>query len=298
MTRPRPVTGRSKNADLGQRGKLPARRRSLPINAATHTLANLTDQCQTTWPRIIRTAQARSATGFHIDQTIRHKTTFTLQFRPMETDAKACATGATTQTRIGFRHTPSLHALTRPSVLRHNLWPRKIAILLGTDMIQLRTMQPADLPATLAIQAASHPAHLQESATTLAAKLKLSPQTCWLAEIGGEIQAYLFAHPWTAARPPALDARLDALPVNAELLFLHDLAVHPQAQGQGLAHRLWLMAKAHAQAHAYKEIQLIALASACEFWRKQGFTEIKTNQAQQTKLTRYGHNTLLMRHAI
>ena len=104
--------------------------------------------------------------------------------------------------------------------------------------IVLRTMQAADFGAILAIQAQSYPANLIESRDALASRHALSPDTCWVAEHGGEVKGYVFAHPWHGDTPPQLNQPLARLPPQHDTLFIHDMALCRSTRGHGIAPRL------------------------------------------------------------
>ena len=49
---------------------------------------------------------------------------------------------------------------------------------------------------------------------------------------------YAVSHPGRLGRPPALDSRLGELPSDADCLYLHDVALLPEARGLGLGESL------------------------------------------------------------
>jgi hypothetical protein len=66
----------------------------------------------------------------------------------------------------------------------------------------------------------------------------LFPAGCLAADgeaddVGG-LAACLVSHPLLRAAPPALCARLGALPDGADCPHLHDIAIAPRARGKGL----------------------------------------------------------------
>lgn len=152
-------------------------------------------------------------------------------------------------------------------------------------------MRPADLPAVLTVQRAAYGDAYQESAGVLGAKLELAPAACWLAEREGEVLGYVFAHPWRRT-PPPLHAALDAAE-DAELAFLHDLAVAPAGRGAGLAAALFGEVAAWAGRCGFAELALVALPDACGFWRRHGFSAVA--DVAQGVPADYGPGATLMR---
>lgn len=149
-------------------------------------------------------------------------------------------------------------------------------------------MQTHDIQSILSIQALSYPALLHESATNLLAKLEFSPHTCWVAENNAHILAYLFSHPWVDSCLPDLDSPMNLPTDKADIFFIHDLALHPQARGLGLARHLIQTALQWAQQHSYHTVRLIAVENSGAFWRGMGFSHSDKLMAFQEKVRAYG----------
>ena len=160
--------------------------------------------------------------------------------------------------------------------------------------MQIRPARLADLDAIMEIQAACYTAIVPESATSMGAKLAASPDTCRVALApDGGLLGYLLALPWTAARPPLLDAEACVLPTAPDTLYLHDLAMAPRARGMGvgqaLAHQLLALADARGlPAH------LIAIQNSQSFWARLGFVPAPLTSDLQTKLASYGAEACYM----
>src|SRR4051812_654590 len=108
--------------------------------------------------------------------------------------------------------------------------PRRVARM-EHDM-RWRQMQPVDLDAVMQIAARVHP-HFPEARAVFADKLSLHADGALLLESGQGPAGYCFAHPWHCTEPPRLDTLLGAFPADADALYLHDLALLPEAQGAG-----------------------------------------------------------------
>ncbi|MFC7421696.1 GNAT family N-acetyltransferase [Iodobacter arcticus] len=159
-------------------------------------------------------------------------------------------------------------------------------------LTRIRHLNPSDIPAIMDIQSACYPAELLEDAAHLLAKHQQSPASCWVATIQEEVSAYLLTHPWSGDTPPDLNAPLPPASTHCNIHFIHDLAVHPKAQGAGLARLLMDSALSWSQQHPFTHLRLIAVAGAKHFWLKQGFTLIEPlNNKIINKLNRYGPDT-------
>lgn len=136
-------------------------------------------------------------------------------------------------------------------------------------MIGWRPMTEADIPAVAAISDAAHGVYT-ERADIYAERLRLYPAGCWIFDRAGKALGYLVSHPWQGAVPPMLNAPLIAIPAQADIYYLHDLALLPQVRGSGAAGEA--MQLVDASAAGFKRIMLTAVNGADAFWRKHGFT--------------------------
>lgn len=158
-----------------------------------------------------------------------------------------------------------------------------------------RPMAPPDLPAVSRISAAVHLDYPEEDAV-LAERLALFPAGCWMLE--GEPGAplgYAITHPWHRARPPALNTRLGALPEQPGTHYVHDVALLPEARGQGAAGRLMpLLLRA---ARGLPELSLVAVGGSVPFWRRQGFAVVD-DPGLAAKLRSYDAEARFMRRPL
>jgi ribosomal protein S18 acetylase RimI-like enzyme len=170
---------------------------------------------------------------------------------------------------------------------------------------QVRAMREDDLAAVLAVQAACYPPAMQEAAAVLLARLRAAPATTLVACCGGAdagadaganagagahadaadtadtaaaahaaaaVCAYVFAYPSLPGRVTPLGAPF-ALPAAPDTLYLHDLAVAPQALGRGLARRLAAALLAPAAALGLRQAALVSVQDSRQFWEGLGYRE-------------------------
>ncbi|MBL8666174.1 MAG: GNAT family N-acetyltransferase [Rhodospirillales bacterium] len=133
-------------------------------------------------------------------------------------------------------------------------------------------LQEADMDAVGAIAAQVHPA-LPERLEVLAEKQRLFPAGCRKLMVEEAICGYALAHPWLLAGPPALDAFLGGLPATPDCLFVHDVAVLPEARGHGAGAAFMAEAEAVAVARGWPAIGLVAAYGTARLWRRFGFQE-------------------------
>ena len=94
-------------------------------------------------------------------------------------------------------------------------------------MLHIRTATLHDLPLISSIQAACYAAEFIEDDIAFASKLQQAAPTCWLACVDQHVVAYLICLPVSPANFPQLNATEFCLTPDANMLYLHDLAVHP-----------------------------------------------------------------------
>lgn len=135
--------------------------------------------------------------------------------------------------------------------------------------LHIRPMRPGDLEVVFALQCHAHTADYHEPRAALASRFEAGPGACLVAEWASRPVAYVLAHPWQGAPPPL---HRPLAPVQRpDQLFLHDLAVVPEARGVGAAGALIDTLARRAQGLALAEIRLVALVDAVAFWQRKGW---------------------------
>ena len=163
----------------------------------------------------------------------------------------------------------------------------------GTEPLAWRAMTPSDLPAVATLADAIH-IHYPEDDAVFAERLALFPAGCLVLVSVGTPVGYVVAHPWRMREPPALGARLGALPEVPDCLYLHDIALSPAARGRGAAAAAIACLVAIARAHDLPALALIAVAGTLPFWSRHPFTTL-AEPTLAAKLATYDAEARLMR---
>lgn len=158
----------------------------------------------------------------------------------------------------------------------------------------LRNITSADWSAIMAIQAECYHAFEPESQAVMKSKWQMSPNCCFAVELKGKLLGYCLAHPWNSAFPPSLNQLLKQLPESVNTLYIHDIALSYDIQGQGAGKALLMRCKQYAQENQLASLSLVAVQNANDFWLKQGFNPIETVKC----LASYGHGASFMKLAI
>lgn len=151
----------------------------------------------------------------------------------------------------------------------------------------IRKMKAADLAAVLGIQSCCYDDSKLESGQSFLAKLEASPATCFIALAAEAPAGYLVSVPAEAGNPPLLNCPSYLAPPRANALYLHDLAVHPEARGIGIADAL---IEAYFQTLKQSKFQiacLTAVNNSSKFWERYGF-RVNPIDATAEKISTYG----------
>ncbi|MDR7332046.1 GNAT family N-acetyltransferase [Roseateles asaccharophilus] len=160
------------------------------------------------------------------------------------------------------------------------------------DRVHLHAMTPADLDAVLALQQRCYGVGFLERREAFAAKLAVTDglDCCWMARgDDGQTLAYAVSLPVCEATLPALDAPHCERPLSPTLLYLHDMAVAPEARSLGLATRLLARLADSVRALGLERMGLVAVQGSVPYWQRQGFAEPASLTAPlRAKLASFG----------
>jgi len=156
-------------------------------------------------------------------------------------------------------------------------------------------MTPADVPAVMAVQAACYGDALLEPAGVVHDRVVAAADTCWVASQGDRVCAYLAAYRSRLGAVTALNGPFRPAP-SPDTLYLHDLAVHPDAHGAGLGGRLVDGLVALARREGLRWSALVAVQGATSFWQRHGY--VPHAPAQPERLGAYGDDAHYMVRAL
>lgn len=160
-----------------------------------------------------------------------------------------------------------------------------------------RAMTEADLDGVVEVAKVSFPDH-PEDRVCFANRLELNPSGCFvLSDEAGHVSGYLVAYPWKRNAAPALNVLIDALPEDAETLYLHDLALHPSTRGGGYTRPVIEGLAKAAREQGYRLVSLVAVNNASGFWARNGF-EIRNPPGMAEKLASYGEDARYMERVL
>jgi GNAT superfamily N-acetyltransferase len=161
------------------------------------------------------------------------------------------------------------------------------------NTLHWRPMTGADLDRVAAIALIAFPDHF-EGRPMFANRLELAARGCFvLAEGDGEPMGYAISYPWRIDSAPPLNALIDEIPADADVIYLHDLALHPEARGTGATREIVERLADQARSRGWPAMTLVAVNDAAGFWAKHGFA-VRDNAAVADKLAGYGSDARYM----
>jgi GNAT superfamily N-acetyltransferase len=156
-----------------------------------------------------------------------------------------------------------------------------------------RPMRPTDIDAVVETARLSFPDHFEDRAC-FQNRLALYPRGCFvLADGEAAAKGYLIAYPWRADSAPPLNTVIEGLPAEPALIYLHDLALHPQVRGGGVTGAVVERLAEQAAGDGWPAIALVAVNDAVNFWCRRGFAE-HAAPGMAAKLASYGADARYM----
>jgi GNAT superfamily N-acetyltransferase len=136
-------------------------------------------------------------------------------------------------------------------------------------------MSDRDIPAVMRIQADCYPEPMLESEAVFRARLALTPATCWIwSGHGQSAEAYLFSYPSSNGAVTVLDHPF-RIPAAPDCLYLHDLAVAPDARGRRAAKALVAAALEKARVDGLRWSALVSVQQSQAFWETLGYAAVE-----------------------
>ena len=153
----------------------------------------------------------------------------------------------------------------------------------------------ADIEEMLAIQAGCYTDDLRESHESFAAKLRSSPETCFVCRDRFGVAGYLITLPSRVDALPILNASGYVVPEPADSLYIHDLAVAKRCAGAGIGTKLFEAALAKGRAFGLTSSCLVAVQNSEGYWRRFGYEAVRELAPDLAiKLRSYGEGAVYM----
>lgn len=163
--------------------------------------------------------------------------------------------------------------------------------------LRWRPMTAMDLDGVVEIARLSFPDHFEDRGC-FENRLERFEAGCFvLGSDDGAVLGYLVAYPWKGETAPSLNSRIDRLPADADRLYLHDLALHPDVRGGGWTRPMVERLARQGRADGWPVLALVAVNRATAFWEGLGFSVVDEPQVQ-ARLSSYGPDARYMVRAL
>ncbi len=143
-------------------------------------------------------------------------------------------------------------------------------ISLGPDTYW-RPSTPDDIAAIGDIENVVHVVFGQERPEVHRERMTLFPDGHRVLIKDARIVGYSVAYPWRLSDVPKLDTFLGRLPAPAECMFVHDVAMLPEAQGHGAAKAFITHVTDVARQLGLNKLALVSVYGTTVVWSRLGF---------------------------
>jgi len=143
-----------------------------------------------------------------------------------------------------------------------------------TPSLVIRPLIATDIDHILTVQQLAYTQNYLESYDSFAAKIAAGPQTCFGAWFDGHMVGYLVAVPRRAHEVIDFNsATIEPTPMaEAQTVYIHDLAVHPERRKSGLGDVLLVHLYESTHRYGIETYSLVAVQDSTQFWAQRGFT--------------------------
>ncbi len=171
-------------------------------------------------------------------------------------------------------------------------WPSQAAEPASSQATVWRDAIPDDAEPISAVEHRVH-ALAPERIEVHREKIRLFGAGCRVLVTGSRVVGYGLAYPWRLDDVPPLDRFLAAIPPDAACLFLHDVAILPEARASGASRNFVDHAVRIAEREGLARLALVSVYGTDVLWRRHGFAP-SLSAATGQQLRPYGTTALYM----
>lgn len=147
-------------------------------------------------------------------------------------------------------------------------------------MSLIRPLLATDIESVLRIQAQCYLPDNIESGAVIRTRLASAPDTAWVAELDGEVCAYLVGYRSRLGEIGALGDGFEPA-TEPDCIYLHDLAVGTAARGLRIGQQLVTRALELARSEGLPHAALVSVQDSARFWQRLGFAPWSDLDAEQ-----------------
>lgn len=135
----------------------------------------------------------------------------------------------------------------------------------------IRVLQETDLDELLVVQRSAYGDIYIESKEIFHTKLIVSQETCLAGFKNNQMAGYCIGFNWQSGLPVPLHSDIREIEYTENAYYLHDIAIHPDFEGQGLARIFMEKSLEIASGRGFKSVELTAVQKAATYWERFGF---------------------------
>nr|MDO8110856.1 GNAT family N-acetyltransferase [Candidatus Sigynarchaeota archaeon] len=139
--------------------------------------------------------------------------------------------------------------------------------------MEFRNLSSGDVPGILQIQQEAYKPEFIESSSVFEQRIQLFPAGCLGCFEASKFIAYAIAHPWRLGEIVPFDSLIEKIPLDADCLYIHDVAVSHDHGQEGIARRFITMLVEIAQSRGLKALTGVAVQKSEGIWHRLGFIE-------------------------
>jgi ribosomal protein S18 acetylase RimI-like enzyme len=141
--------------------------------------------------------------------------------------------------------------------------------------LTFRPLTAADLPALHDLEAEAYRESLLVSDEALLRLITLFPDGAVGAFDDEGLCGFIFGLPLKAGMTLELQAALDAIPLDADVFYIHDIAVANRCRGCGVGRQLAARAIEIGRARGFTRAELVSVQGSAPFWERFGFRVVR-----------------------
>lgn len=141
--------------------------------------------------------------------------------------------------------------------------------------MHLRLLTSLDIDALRRLEAEAYLPSLHESDAALLRLIALFPDGAIGAFDDGGLCGFIFGVPLTAGTTLELREPLDAIPADADIFYVHDIAVAARCRGRGVGRQLAERLLDVARGRGFTRAELVSVQGSAPFWEQFGFRAVR-----------------------
>jgi ribosomal protein S18 acetylase RimI-like enzyme len=135
----------------------------------------------------------------------------------------------------------------------------------------IRPLRESDLDELLIVQRAAYGDIYIESKEIFHTKLIVSNETCLAGFKNDQMAGYCIGFNWQSGLPVPLHSDIRNIEHVENAYYIHDIAIYPDFEGQGLARTFMETSIEIARSRGFKSVELTAVQKAATYWERFGY---------------------------